>query len=106
MSDQSQQSDPAFTPFLHSMTREMLRDYFAANVQADDRLVKSVRAMDDHDLAIFARCPDAESEFFRLGEPEKYVLRYLLEAKAIARVRYMQADAMIAEREKAKADDK
>jgi len=78
-----------------------LRDLFAAAVQADDRLVKSVRAMDDTDLAIFARCPDAEDDFMALGEVEKYVLRFELEAKAIARVRFMQADAMLAERENA-----
>ncbi len=76
-----------------------LRDWFAGMVQADDRLVKAVRGMDDHTLAIFARCPDSEAEYF--GETaDKYVQRYGVEAKAIARVRYMQADAMLAAREK------
>jgi len=73
-----------------------LRDWFAGMVQADDRLVKSVRAMDDIDLAIFAKCPEAEADFTAIGEVEKYVKRFHLEAKSIARVRYIQADAMLA----------
>ena len=86
---------------LHGVHGMSLRDYFAAAVQADDRLVKCVRAMDDKDLAIFALCPDAEADFFVLGQVEKYVLRFELEAKAIARVRYMQADAMLRARTEA-----
>jgi hypothetical protein len=91
-----------------------LRDYFAAQVQADDLLVKCIRAMDDTALAIFALHPTAEREEhiketgMLYGEPEwlaldevgKVTARLLLEAKAIARVRYMQADAMLQERAK------
>lgn len=89
-----------------------IRDYFAAHVQADDRLVKCVRAMDDTALLMFAVYPDMEREewitetgdlnganvFAGKSEVEKVTLRLTLEAKAIARVRYMQADAMLAAR--------
>lgn len=91
-----------------------MRDYFAAHVQADDRLVKCVRAMDDTALAIFALHPDAEREehitetgvlslvpeWHALDEVGKVTARLQLEEKAIARVRFMQADAMLAERAK------
>lgn len=91
-----------------------IRDYFAAHVQADDRLVKCVRAMDDTALAIFALHPEAEREehitetgvlslvpeWHALDEVGKVTARLQLEAKAIARVRFMQADAMLAERDK------
>lgn len=84
-----------------------LRDYFAARLQADDRLVKAVRAMDDADLAVFAASPDAEhdealadADYSGLDMVERHVKRFSVEARAIARVRYMQADAMLAEREK------
>ncbi|WP_420465573.1 hypothetical protein [Panacagrimonas sp.] len=90
-----------------------LRDYFAAHVQADDRLVKCIRAMDDTALAIFALHPTAEREehitetgilslvpdWAALDEVGKVTARLELEAKAIARVRYMQADAMLKARE-------
>jgi len=89
---------PAFPVNEHTDHPGMsLRDWFAGMVQADDRLVKCVRAMDDTDLAIFARCPTAEADFMALGEVEKYIKRFELEAKAIARVRFMQANAMLAE---------
>lgn len=91
-----------------------LRDYFAAHVQADDRLVKAVRAMDDVALAVFALHPTVEdndwiaqtgpldpTDWESLSEVEKVTKRLMLEAKAIARVRFMQADAMIAAREHA-----
>ncbi len=93
-----------------------LRDFFAAHVQADDRLVKCIRAMDDHALDIFARCPNAEREE-RITEVEftnydalpsevaKVTRRLEIEAKAIARVRYMQADAMLAARATAPAKE-
>lgn len=91
-----------------------IRDYFAAHVQADDRLVKCVRAMDDTALAIFALHPEVEREehitetgvlslvpeWHALDEVGKVTARLQLEAKAIARVRFMQADAMLAERDK------
>jgi hypothetical protein len=90
-----------------------LRDYFAAHVQADDRLVKCVRAMDDTALEIFALHPDAEREeaitetgilagetmWHAMSAVEKVTARLELEAKAISRVRYMQADAMLKARE-------
>jgi hypothetical protein len=90
-----------------------LRDYFAAHAQADDRLVKVVRAMDDSALEFFALHPDAEREEHITeveltcwaalpSEVAKVARRLELEARAIARVRYMQADAMLAEREKAR----
>jgi len=86
-----------------------LRDWFAGQVQADDRLVKCVRAMDDSALEIFALHPTLEREehiteveltdWLALPTQVQKVARRLeLEARAIARVRYMQADAMLAER--------
>lgn len=91
-----------------------LRDWFAGQVQDDDRLVKCIRAMDDKALEFFARFPFAERDEWvtEVGdecytewsaipsEVEKIVRRLELEAYAIARVRYMQADAMLAERAK------
>ena len=82
------------------------RDYFAAHVQADDRLVKCVRAMDDAALEIFALHPTCEREEHITdvdltcwaalpSEVAKVTRRLELEARAIARVRYMQADAML-----------
>jgi hypothetical protein len=87
-----------------------LRDYFAAHVQADDRLVKVIRAMDDTALEIFALHPDAEREEHITeveltvwgalpSEVAKVARRLELEAHAIARVRYMQSDAMLCARE-------
>ena len=89
-----------------------LRDYFAAHVQADDRLVKCVRAMDDTALEIFALHPTCEREEHITeadltcwaalpSEVAKVTRRLELEARAIARVRYMQADAMLKAREQA-----
>ena len=84
-----------------------LRDWFAGQLQADDRLVKVVRAMDDEALAIFAVHPYAEDEeaiayatdYNGLSQVQAVEKRLLLESKAIARVRYMQADAMLSERD-------
>lgn len=83
-----------------------LRDYFAATCQEDDRLVKCIRAMDDQDLEMFARFPGSEREewitetnFHGMSEVEKIATRLGLEAEAIARVRFMQADAMLKARE-------
>lgn len=92
-----------------------LRDYFAANVQADDRLVKVIRAMDDSALEIFALHPDLEREEHITevdltlwdalpGEVAKVAKRLELEARAIARVRYMQADAMLVERDRKRGE--
>ena len=89
-----------------------LRDYFAATLQEDDRLVKCVRAMDDSALELFALHPDAEDETWITqieltewlalpSEVAKVTKRLELEARAIARVRYMQADAMLSERQEA-----
>ena len=91
-----------------------LRDWFAGHVQADDRLVKCVRAMDDKALEVFALHPDLEreehitevdmqavdlTEWAALpSEVAKVARRLELEARAIARVRYMQADAMLSAR--------
>lgn len=89
-----------------------LRDWFAGTMQADDRLVKCVRAMDDTALEMFAKHPDSEREewitekmeseigWITMTELEKITTRLTLEAKAIARVRFMQADAMLAERDR------
>lgn len=97
---------PAF-PVHGGMT---LRDYFAAHMQEDDRLVKCIRAMDDSALELFALHPDIEREehiteieFTNWGalpsQVAKIARRLELEAKAISRVRYMQADAMLKARE-------
>jgi len=97
-----------------------LRDWFAGTLQIDDRLVKCVRAMDDEALNIlggnaerFARWPDSEREewitetesgmtpcnFLGMSEVRKVYERLRLEARAIAVVRYLQADAMLKARE-------
>lgn len=90
-----------------------MRDYFATHVQADDRLVKCIRAMDDVALELFAVAPDVEREewitetgplegktkWHAMTEVEKVTARLQLEAKAIAKVRFMQADAMLEARE-------
>lgn len=86
-----------------------LRDWLAGSVQADDRLVKCVRAMDDSALELFALYPTLERdehiteiEFTSWNalpsEVAKIARRLELESRAIARVRYMQADAMLAAR--------
>lgn len=87
-----------------------LRDWFAGALQADDRLVKAIRAMDDVALEIFALHPTCEREEHITeidlthwgaipSEVGKVRKRLELEAAAIARVRYMQADAMLRARE-------
>lgn len=111
---------PAF-PVLYGQTNGAdgmsLRDYFAANVQADDRLAKCIRAMDDSALELFALHPTVEREEW-LTEVEltnwaalpsavaKVTRRLELEARAVARVRFMQADAMLAERARTQGDGK
>jgi len=86
-----------------------LRDWFAGTMSEDDRLVKCIRAMDDHALELFALHPGCEREehitevtftnWMELGsEVAKVVRRLELEASAIARVRWMQADAMLEHR--------
>lgn len=88
-----------------------LRDWFAGTMQEDDRLVKCIRVMDDSALEIFALHPTLErdenitevelTEWMVLPSQVAKVARRLeLEARAIARVRYMQADAMLEERSK------
>lgn len=86
-----------------------LRDYFAAHLQVDDRLVKVIRAMDDTALEIYALHPGLEREEWITeiettcwdalpSQVAKIARRLELEARAIARVRYLQADAMMVER--------
>lgn len=94
---------PVYTDYDSGMS---LRDYFAAQCQADDRLVKVIRAMDDVALELFALHPECEREEHITevdltcwaalpSEVAKVRRRLELEAHAIARVRYMQADAML-----------
>lgn len=104
-------SDKAgYVTVYHAAGGMTLRDYFAAAVQADDRLVKCIRAMDDTALEIFALHPTLEriehitevdlTNWHALpSEVAKVTRRLELEAHAAARVRYMQADAMIRARE-------
>jgi hypothetical protein len=91
-----------------------VRAWLAGTMQEDDRLVKCIRAMDDTALLLFASYPGVEREewitetkqllgenvFAGKSEVEKVVTRLRMEASAIARVRVMQSDAMIAELEK------
>lgn len=97
-----------YFPYDSGMT---LRDWFAGQCQEDDRLVKCIRAMDDRSLELFAQHYELEREehitaleftdYSMLDtEVRKIARRLELEAKAIARVRFMQADAMLKEREK------
>lgn len=112
MNEQMNDGGPAFPhdgqiDYTGGMT---LRDYFAAHCQEDDRLVKCIRAMDDKALEVFALNPDFEREEWITeveltdwsalpSEVAKITRRLELEAKAIARVRFMQADAMLAARD-------
>lgn len=87
-----------------------LRQWYAGIMQEDDRLVKCIRAMDDTVLLLFATSPGIEREewitqtkqlcgenvFAGKAEVEKIIRRLRMEAAAIARVRFMQADAMLA----------
>lgn len=82
-----------------------LRDWFAGTMQEDDRLVKCIRAMDDRNLELFALHPTVEREehitetqWIGMDEVEKIATRLELEARCIAKVRYMQADAMLSAR--------
>jgi len=93
-----------------------VRDFFAAHLQVDDRLVKCVRAMDDTALEVFgdhaeyfALYPESErdehvtetgpldgkTQWHAMTEVQKVYRRLELEARAIAIVRFMQADQMI-----------
>ena len=117
MSARPKDGGPAF-PVASDIERDIfpgygmtLRDWFAGQCQEDDRLVKCIRSMDDHALERFALYPDAEREeriveveytdyLSMSSEVEKVARRLEIEARAIARVRYMQADAMLAERDK------
>lgn len=99
--------------WLDEMIRKSLRDEFAGRLQADDRLVKCVRSMDDTALEVFALYPELEREehitetgmlagstmWQAMSAVEKVAARLELEAKAISRVRYMQADALLKARE-------
>ena len=114
-----------FSPNLGSIIRSSgmtMRDWFAGQLQIDDRLVKCVRAMDDRalevfgsDMTRFALHPNLEREehitetpfplpeataWDAMNEIQKVRRRLELEARAIAVVRYMQADAMLAERKR------
>jgi hypothetical protein len=117
MSNTKNTGGPAFPATMEQLSQSTegmtLRDYFAAHMQEDDRLVKCVRAMDDTALELFALHPGAEREeaitetgmlagstmWHAMSAVEKVAARLELEAKAIARVRYMQADAMLKARE-------
>lgn len=77
----------------------------ALAMQQDDRLVKCIRAMDDTALERFAFYHDLEREewitevtnYLEMpSELAKITRRLEIEAKAIARVRWMQADALLA----------
>lgn len=108
----SQEYNTAGEPTCAGWGGMALRDYFAAQCQADDRLVKCIRAMDDKALEYFALYPDSEREEHITevqytnwdalpSEVAKVTRRLEIESKAIARVRYMQADAMLAARNNA-----
>ena len=86
-----------------------LRDWFAGQAQEDDRLVKCIRAMDDTALELFALHPGVERDEHITeidftnwdalpSQVAKIARRLELEASAIARVRWMQADAMLEHR--------
>ena len=91
-------SEPRVNQVTHYNEGMTLLDWFAGETSADPALVKAVREMDDQVLAIFARRPGAELDFLALSEHDKSLLRFELEAAAIARVRFIQADAMLQER--------
>ena len=111
---ESKNGNPMGDEYGKSASGMSLRAWLAGTMQEDDRLVKCIRAMDDTALLLFATYPTVEREewitetkqlcgenvFAGKAEVEKVVIRLRMEASAIARVRVMQADALIAELER------
>jgi hypothetical protein len=87
----------------HGMT---LRDWFAGTIKYDKELMENVSRCDDQDLIERFGLESEKDEYFEYVGPESDMpfknieLRIKLEARARARLRYLEADAMIAERDK------
>jgi hypothetical protein len=83
-----------------------LRDWFAATIQYDKELMEDVSRCDDQDLVERFGLESEKDEYFDFVGPEGAMpfknieLRIKLEARARAHIRYIEADAMIAERNK------
>ena len=81
-----------------------LRDWFAATIGHPD--IGGVSQCDDQDLLERYGTPEEIDEGFRMVLPEQpmvlrnVLLRQKLEARARAELRYLEADAMLAERSK------
>ena len=84
-----------------------LRDWFAATIRYDRDIMEDISECDDQDLIENFGSPEEKDEYFEFvcpGFPQKWKnieLRAKLEARARARIRYREADAMLAERAKA-----
>ena len=81
-----------------------LRDWFAATIQYDKDIMEDISNCDDQDLIENFGLPEEKDEYFEFvcpGFPQKWKnieLRAKLEARARARIRYREADAMLVER--------
>jgi len=74
-----------------------MRDQFALGVELEDQLVDSVFTAFGR-IACFARLPNAPHEMDDLEIPEQDELSVRVHCQALARLRYMMADAMIKEK--------
>lgn len=81
-----------------------LRDWFASTIQYDKSLMEDVSNCDDQDLIERFGTAEEKDEYFDFVLPDRpmpfknIILRTKLEARARAAIRYLEADAMIEER--------
>jgi hypothetical protein len=89
-----------------------IRDWFAATIQYSKDLMEDVSRCDDQDLIERFGIDSEKDEYFDFVSPERsmpfknILLRAKLEARARACIRYAEADAMIAERDKPEGNSK
>lgn len=83
-----------------------LRDWFAATIPYDRYLMEDISRCDDQDLVERFGTTEEKDEYFDFVFPSGSIpfknieLRARLESRARAVIRYREADAMIAERNK------
>jgi len=94
---------PAF-PELVSASGITLRDFFASVIPYDKEIMEDISRCDDQDLIERFGTEEEKDEYFdlvpaRAPMPFKNIeLRTKLEARGRAKLRYLEADAMISER--------
>jgi hypothetical protein len=97
--------DGSTSPVFSDLSGMSLRDYFACHVQPREE-TDDISRCDDQDLLEKYGTPEEIDEGFRLVLPEQSMylrnitLRAALESRARAHLRYLEADAMLAERSK------